>query len=88
MKDLGIVLGKLYWLAVAAAPFFPWYMLDALHTRLACAYGTPCFNYGVPYYAEGAVAGLLTGVLLWPMCAWQLGGGFLWRRLVKARSGT
>lgn len=85
MKSAGMVFEKLYWLAIAGVPFFPWYMLDALRERLACAYGTPCFEVGVAYYVEGAVAGVVTGVLLWPMCVWQLGGKHLWHRFVARR---
>jgi hypothetical protein len=53
---------KVYWLLVAAVPFYPAFELFELQERLACAYGTPCFDYGLPFQVEGATAGVLTGV--------------------------
>ena len=57
--------------------------LFALQERLGCAYGTPCFEHGLPFQVEGSFAGLVTGVVLWPMCIWQLGGEYVWRRIFK-----
>jgi hypothetical protein len=80
MEKLKSMLERLYWVAVAAVPFVPWYMLQGLQDRLGCLPGSPCFDFGLPFYAEGAVAGIYTGILLWPMCIWHLGGRYLWRR--------
>ena len=74
---------KLYWLVVAGLPFLPWLMLNSLQERLACAYGSACFVHGLPFQVEGSLAGILTGIVLWPMCLWQLGGRSLWVRFVR-----
>ena len=83
MKPAHAILEKLYWLLVAAVPFFPWYRLDSLQEKLGCTFGSPCFEHGLPFQVEGAFAGLLTGLLLWPMCIWHLGGKHLWGRFVR-----
>ena len=85
MKWASRILEKTYWLVIALVPFYPWYMLSRLQDRLACAWGTPCFVHGLPFQVEGSVAGIFTGFILWPMCLWQLGGRYLWRRLVGRR---
>ena len=86
MKWLLGVLAKIYWLMVALVPFYPWYVLTKLQDRLACAWGTPCFVHGLPFQVEGSVAGIFTGVVLWPMCLWQLGGRHLWDRWLRRRN--
>lgn len=88
MKTAHLVLSRLYWLVVATLPFLPWYMLNAISERLACEYGTPCFEHGLPYLVEGSVAGLSIGIVLWPMCVWQLGGWYLWSRLRNGRGSA
>lgn len=87
MKNLWVVLAKIYWLVVALVPFFPAYMLLKLQDRLACTFNSPCFIHGLPFQVEGSAAGVFTGLVLWPMCLWQLGGGYLWRRGLR-RLGT
>jgi hypothetical protein len=85
MKSVQTILEKFYWLFIAASPLLPWYMLSSLQERLACAYGSPCFEHGLPFFVEGVVAGYVVGVVLWPMCVWQLGGRYVWHRMVRGR---
>ena len=86
MKRLQIVVSKIYWVIVAAVPFYPWYELFALQNELACAYGTPCFEHGLPYQLRGSMAGITTGIILWPICIWKLGGSHLWNYVKKLQS--
>ena len=81
MNKVKFVLSKVYWFLVAGVPFYPYYALNELQERLACAYGTPCFEHGLPYFVEGSTAGIFTGIVLWPMCIWMLGGKYLWKCL-------
>lgn len=85
MNKLKFMISKVYWLLVAAVPFYPAYTLFDLQERLACAYGSPCFEYGLPFQVEGTTAGIFTGLVLWPMCIWKLGGEFAWNRIRKMR---
>ncbi len=88
MPDLKLVLSKTYWVLVAGVPFYPAYELYSLQDRLACAYGSPCFEYGLPYQVEGIAAGITTGLILWPVCIWRLGGKALWERIMKSSKKT
>lgn len=88
MNKIKFILSKSYWLLVAGVPLYPHFVLGELQERLACAYGTPCFEHGLPYYVEGSVAGIYTGLVLWPVCIWKLGGEFIWNRLRKNHGGA
>jgi hypothetical protein len=86
MNKLTVVLSKLYWVLVATVPFYPAYELFLLQEHLACAYGTPCFEHGLPFQVKGAEAGIFTGLVLWPICIWKLGGEFAWNRIWTSRN--
>ena len=77
------ILSKLYWALLVLLPFYPAYELFSLQKELACAYGTPCFEHGLPFQTVGSVAGIFTGFVLWPLCLWKLGGNYLWNRFRK-----
>jgi hypothetical protein len=83
-----IVFSKLYWLLVAAVPFYPAYELFALQESLSCAYGTPCFEHGLPFQVQGSTAGMYTGLVLWPLCIWKLGGEYIWNLFRKKSNET
>ena len=80
MKNANLLLSKLEWPVVGALPLYPNDRLVALQDRLGCALDSPCFVHGLPFRMEGIMAGPATGVVLWPMCVWQLGGRWLRQR--------
>lgn len=65
MSKAWVIASKLYWSVVALLPFYPAYRLFSLQEKLACAYGTPCFEHGLPFQVEGVLAGITIGIVLW-----------------------
>jgi hypothetical protein len=76
-----IFLAKLYWLAVTCVPLFLWYLFGTLRSPSECVDNGTCFQYFLPLNDVSAVAVFLAGLLLWPMCAWQLAGNYIWLRI-------
>jgi len=87
MKSLHATVRALYWLALALVPFAPSYFTTVALERSGCSYGSSCFEHAIPVVSEmGVVFGILA-LLLWPLCVWQLGGRWVWRR-VNAKSAA
>ena len=83
MQRLLSVLTTGYWLLVAGLPFLPIYLNDRVQERVACSLADGCLQHAMPFIAEMGVACALLILVLWPLCLWNLGGRYLWRRMVR-----
>jgi hypothetical protein len=75
------VFKKLYWLAVACIPVVPLYVLGTYDSDPVCSDSGICVHFGHMLTGVEQFAVLVTIVLLWPMCAWQLVGKYFWSHL-------
>jgi len=76
-----LILNVGYWLLVALLPFLPIYLNDRVQERINCSLADGCLQHAMPFIAEMGIACVIAGLILWPMCLWQLGGRWLWRRM-------
>jgi hypothetical protein len=74
-----------YWLLVALIPFLPIYLNDRVQERVNCSLANGCLQRAMPFIAEMGIACAIAGFILWPMCLWQLGGRWLWGRVLDMR---
>nr|CAS02587.1 putative integron gene cassette protein [uncultured bacterium]CAS02603.1 putative integron gene cassette protein [uncultured bacterium] len=71
---------KLYWLLLSALPFaLPLLSITAIE-RTGCGFFTDCFIEFLPVANMLAIFSAVMAVIIWPVCAWQLGGRQLWQR--------
>jgi len=81
MKTIAVVAGKLYWLAVACIPLLLWYLFGTFRSPQECVDTGTCFTFFIPLDSKCLAAVVFSGVVLWPLCAWRLGGRHLWGRI-------
>lgn len=47
--------------------------------------GSQCLSFAMPLIVDVLLLDWIARVLLWPLAAWHLGGGWLWRRFQARR---
>jgi len=85
MKKILFVLQTAFWCAVAYIPLAIDYEITDFMVTKNCMPGSDCLRMAMPLIVQIALVGWAARVLLWPLAAWHLGGGWLLRRYRASR---
>jgi len=69
-----ILIGRLYWLMVAAIPLLFWYLFGTFQAPVECFGNGDCIEFYAPLDGASTAAVLISCCLLWPICIWKLFG--------------
>jgi hypothetical protein len=85
VKAWSIVLVKtLWWLMVARLPISINQLSASYAKQIGCPASGDCYVPGSELLLSFDVLAMGSAVLLWPVCVWFLGGGWIVRRVMRA----
>jgi hypothetical protein len=74
---------SLWWLLVAHLPVSIHQLSRSYAKQIGCPSAGDCYVPGSELLLDFDLLVMGSALLLWPVCLWFLGGGWLWRKLFR-----